>query len=191
MHPIITISGSPGSGKSTVAKLLEKKMGFVRLNAGALFREMAVAHGVTLEEMVHKAREHKNINLDFDHLILETAKTMAKKTPIIFESRLAGWLTKKEDIPAFRVWVEATAKTRALRVSEREHIAEDKALALVKTREAEEIASYQDTQGIDLRDEAIYDMVVRTDRLRPIEVRNRIIKGFNDYVRRNQARNDR
>jgi cytidylate kinase len=191
MHPIITISGSPGSGKSTVAKLLVEHFGFSRLNAGALFREMAEKQGLTVEHMVHKAKENPKINLDFDELILSTAEAMAKKTPVIFESRLAGWLTKKAGVSAFRVWVEATAKTRALRVSERERIAEEVALKLVKARESEEIASYKETQGIDLRDEGIYDMVVRTDRLRPVEVRNRIIKGFQSYVRRNQAGNDR
>lgn len=190
MHPIITISGSPGSGKSTVAKLLIEN-GFERLNAGALFREMADKHGLSIEEMVHKAKLEPKINLDFDALILAEALKMAERVPTIFESRLAGWLTKKAGVSAFRVWIEATAKTRALRVSERERISEEAALKLVKARESEEIASYQETQGIDLRDEGIYDMVVRTDRLRPIEVRNHIMKGFKDYVRRNQARNDR
>jgi len=190
MHPIITISGSPGSGKSTVAKLLMEN-GFKRLNGGALFRQMAEKEGITVEEMVHKARLNTRINIDFDDLLLTEAKKMAELGPVIFESRLAGWLTKKAGVDAFRVWIEAAAKIRALRVAERERIPEDEALKLVKIRESEEIESYKGTQGIDLRQEDIYDMVVRTDRLRPIEVRNRIIKGFQSYVRRNQAGNDR
>ncbi len=191
MFPIITISGSPGSGKSTVAKLLEKKLRFVRLNGGALFREMATEHGLTVEEMVHKARLNPKINLDFDKRILRAVRALAKISPVVFESRLAGWLTKAAKVPAYRVWVGATLATRATRVATREKMSAAAALKLVKSREAEEVASYQATRGIDLRDARFYDMVMRTDRLTPVQVRDRIIKGFQIYVRRNQTRHDR
>ncbi len=191
MHPIITVSGAPGSGKSTVVALVEEKLGFHQLSGGSLFREMAKEQGLTVEEMVHKAKLNPQINLDFDKRILNEVERLAQKHAVIFESRLSGWLTKKDGLEAFRVFLVATAKTRALRISEREHIEESEALRLLKVREQEEIESYKGTQGVDLHDEGIYDMVVRTDRLRPIEVRNRIIKGFQSYVRRNQAGNDR
>ena len=35
---IISISGTPGSGKSTVAKMLVEKLGLVRLYAGGALR---------------------------------------------------------------------------------------------------------------------------------------------------------
>ena len=37
----ITISGTPGSGKSTVAKLLEGKLGVKYIYSGMIFRELA------------------------------------------------------------------------------------------------------------------------------------------------------
>lgn len=39
---IIAIDGPAGSGKSTVAELLSKKLGFVHFNSGSLFRAVAV-----------------------------------------------------------------------------------------------------------------------------------------------------
>lgn len=47
---IITISGVPGSGKSTIAKALEKELGFKRYYIGGIRREIAKRHGLTLEE---------------------------------------------------------------------------------------------------------------------------------------------
>ena len=38
---IITISGSPASGKSTLAKMLAKKLNYKYLHTGILFRALA------------------------------------------------------------------------------------------------------------------------------------------------------
>ena len=46
---VITIDGPAGSGKSTVARKVAKKLGFIHLNSGALFR--AVAHLADGEEI--------------------------------------------------------------------------------------------------------------------------------------------
>lgn len=191
MHPIITISGSPGSGKSTVAKLIEEKLEFARLNGGDVFRALAKKYKLSLEAMVEKARHEPKINREVDTDLLKTAVAMAKKTPVLFESRLAGWLTAEANISAFRVWVGASLATRASRVGKREKLSQAAAMKLVKSREADEVAAYKVSRGVDLRDQTLYDMIIRTDRLTPVQVRDSIIKGFKEYVRRNQARNDR
>lgn len=50
---IVTIDGPAGSGKSTVARKLAKKLGFIHLNSGALFRAVglkAVDRGTSLDD---------------------------------------------------------------------------------------------------------------------------------------------
>ena len=47
---IITISGSPGSGKSTIGQLLAKKLGFKRYSLGDLQRRLAKDNGMTIEQ---------------------------------------------------------------------------------------------------------------------------------------------
>ncbi|MFH0844253.1 MAG: (d)CMP kinase [Pseudomonadota bacterium] len=42
MHPIITIDGPAGSGKSTVSKLLAKRLNFCYLDTGAMYRAVAL-----------------------------------------------------------------------------------------------------------------------------------------------------
>ena len=39
---IITIDGPAGSGKSTIAEILSKKLGFIHFNSGSLYRAVAV-----------------------------------------------------------------------------------------------------------------------------------------------------
>ena len=47
---IVTIGGLPGSGKTTVAKILAEKLRLEYVNAGDIFRNLAAKKGLTLEE---------------------------------------------------------------------------------------------------------------------------------------------
>lgn len=47
---IISLSGAPGSGKSTIAQMLADKLGWPRYYMGGLRREAAKKRGLTLEE---------------------------------------------------------------------------------------------------------------------------------------------
>ncbi len=47
---IITISGTPGSGKGTVGKMLAKKLKYRYYSIGGMRREMAIERGMTLQE---------------------------------------------------------------------------------------------------------------------------------------------
>jgi len=47
---VITISGKPGSGKSTVANLLHEKLRIPYVYSGMIFRESAKEHNMSLEE---------------------------------------------------------------------------------------------------------------------------------------------
>ncbi len=47
---IVTIDGPAGSGKSTIAKLLAERDGFVHINSGALYRALAFALGESINE---------------------------------------------------------------------------------------------------------------------------------------------
>lgn len=46
---IITLSGYPGSGKSTVGKLLAQRLSYQRYSIGDLQRRLAAEHGMTLQ----------------------------------------------------------------------------------------------------------------------------------------------
>lgn len=65
---IITIDGPAGSGKSTVARKLATRLGFIHLNSGALFRAVAVFardQGVSLSDELEVARLSKELRFGF------------------------------------------------------------------------------------------------------------------------------
>ncbi|MCX6741353.1 MAG: AAA family ATPase, partial [Candidatus Parcubacteria bacterium] len=45
---IITLSGKPGSGKTTVAKILAEKLGYKFYSTGDLRGQMAMKRGLTI-----------------------------------------------------------------------------------------------------------------------------------------------
>jgi len=76
-HPklIITIDGPAGVGKSTVAKLLARRLGLVYLDTGATYRALAYAalsQGIDPNDVAHLVRVAKSLRLDL-HQVREDA----------------------------------------------------------------------------------------------------------------------
>ena len=65
---IVTIDGSAGSGKSTVASKLAIRLGFIHLNSGALFRAVALraqAEGISLDDEHRVAESASALQFEF------------------------------------------------------------------------------------------------------------------------------
>ena len=69
---IISISGKPGSGKSTVTKMLAEKLGLKHHYMGGIIRNMAKEKGLTLQEFYAK-------NTDVDKLIDDHLTKLGKE----------------------------------------------------------------------------------------------------------------
>lgn len=162
----ITISGTPGSGKSTVAKLLEKKLGIKYIYSGKLFREMAKKHNMTLEEFGRFCEKNKEIDNKLD----EKQIKLLKKGGIILEGRLAGWFAYKNKIPAFKILLDTNLETRAERIVNREGGDVEKRKKEIIERERSEKKRYKKYYNIDLDDTSIYDIVVDTGDKKPDEI---------------------
>ena len=59
---IISISGTPGSGKSTVGEILAKRLGFEHYSMGDFQRSLAQEKGITILELLEL--EKKDPKLD-------------------------------------------------------------------------------------------------------------------------------
>lgn len=112
----ITISGTPGSGKSTVAELLRDKLGLKYVYSGMIFREMAKKHKMSLEEFGKYCEKNSDVDKELDKRQVE----ILKKGDVILEGRLSGWLAHLNNIPAFKVSIDADLETRAKRIVNRE-----------------------------------------------------------------------
>lgn len=173
----ITISGPPGSGKTTACAKLSKVLGYRAEVFGKLFREMAASKGVSVAELGAMAEKDPSIDRDIDAMILQTAKD---NEDIILESRLSAYLTKKNGIEAFRIYIHASPDVRMRRICLREDEDFDQACIETAEREESEAKRYMMYYGIDSTDLSVYDLIINTDEYTPDEVVGKILGALNE-----------
>ena len=173
---IITISGTPGSGKSTVANILKEKTGIKYVYSGMIFRELAEKQKMTLEEFGKHCEENSEIDKELDERQLE----ILKKGDIILEGRLAGWLAYQNNISAIKVMIDTNIDTRAERIVKRENGDIKVRKKEIIKREKSENLRYKKYYKIDLKDTSIYDVVVDSAKKTPEEIVDIIIEKINE-----------
>ena len=204
-NKIITISGEPVSGKSTVVKLIRdkyEKMGnkVQIISVGNIFRQLIQ------EEYYRTYPDRKNVSLteiqtdeDFkekrnqiDQMVDgEIARrgqlinqTEQPNNVYIIDSRLA-WnnipdsyavrLTVNENIAGKRVFDDQT------RGVEDKFISLDEAIEQTRKRKLSEIQRYKERYGVDLTNPDNYDLIVDTSFSNPRELAQIIVEGEQNY----------
>jgi len=162
----ITISGTPGSGKSTVGKLLEKKIKIKYIYSGKIFREIAKKYHMSLEEFGIYCEKNKEIDQELDNRQLE----ILQKGNVILEGRLAGWIAHRNNIPALKIILKANIDTRAKRIVKREEGDMKKRKKEILDREKSEFNRYKKYYNIDLNDISIYDLIINSEGKTPEEI---------------------
>jgi predicted cytidylate kinase len=171
----VTISGPPGSGKTTVCKLLAERLGCDYIISGSVFRSMAQRLDLGLAEFGRLAQRDPK----YDQLIDEDMVRQAmEREDVVLEGRLAAHNLARRGIPAFKVYLDAPPRVRAARIVEREHGDVERALEEMLEREQCEAERYRSWYGIDLKDMSVYDLVVDTSDLLPEEVVDLIVCGM-------------
>lgn len=168
----ITISGPPGSGKTTACTKLAETLGLQAVVFGKVFRQLAAEKNISLVELGELAEKDPSIDADIDARIVETARN---NPDIILESRLSAYMLDRNDIPALKVYLDASPEVRVARIGGRED--KDLTVAVEETRRRQESEAkrYLMYYGIDISDLSVYDLVINTDVLTPDEVLERIL----------------
>jgi predicted cytidylate kinase len=169
---VITVSGTPGSGKSTAAQLLTDRTGIKYVYSGMIFRNLAKEYKMTLEEFGIYAEKNKDIDKELDVRQIE----ILKKGDVILEGRLSGWLAYKNNIPALKVLIEADIDIRASRIVNREEGSIDLRKKEIIERERSEQTRYKKYYDIDLKDRSIYDLVIDSGNKKPEEIVEMILE---------------
>ncbi|MGI5964340.1 MAG: (d)CMP kinase [Candidatus Methanomethylophilaceae archaeon] len=175
----ITISGPPGSGKTTACRNLSEALGYEAVVFGSLFRQKAADMNISVAELGKMAEQNPEIDREIDSEILRIAES---NEDIILESRLSAYLTKRNGIDAFRILIRASPEVRAERICGRESCGYDTACTETAEREKSEAKRYMKYYGIDLGDLSVYDLIVDTDNLAPEQVTAVILGAINDRM---------
>jgi len=161
---IITISGMPGSGKSTVAGLVAKKLGIKHYSIGDLMGEIAVEKGISLLELSRIAEKSREI----DELLDKKQSNLGNaQDNFVIDSRL-GW----HFIPgSVKIFLDVDLDTGAKRVYQTKRKDEAENVSLKKTKEnilkriASEKRRYKRYYQLDYFKRANYDYVVDTSHI--------------------------
>jgi CMP/dCMP kinase len=168
---LITISGVPGSGKTTVAKLVAAELGLEHVYAGNIFRQQAAAHGLSLEEYLRRAETDPTIDQDLDRRMQERAG----RGEAVLEGRLAAFMAKQAGVPALCVFLDASEPVRAERITGREGGQTTERLRETQEREASDRKRYRDLYGVDYHEKALYDLFIDTDHRTPEDLARQIV----------------
>ena len=171
---VITISGTPGSGKSTVAEILEDRLGITYIYSGQIFRALAEEYKMSLPEFGAYCEKNEEIDKKLDERQVE----ILKKGNVILEGRLAGWLAYKNKIPSLKVMIDTDIDTRAQRIVKREGgDIQTRKKEIIKRQESES-KRYKNYYGFDLADKSIYDLLIDSGDKSPEEIAENIINKF-------------
>ena len=113
---IITISGTAGSGKSTVGKLLAQQLKFKHYSIGDFMRQIAKERNLSLEDLGRIAEGDKSIDQTLDRKQIELGKNNDR---FVIDARLGYhfipnsikiFLTAELKDRAERIWKDITIK---------------------------------------------------------------------------------
>ena len=158
----ITLSGTLGSGKSTVGKELARWLNIPYISTGHMFRELGQISSLDALQTNLEAETNRTLDDAVDNKVRELNKT---KPDFVIDSRMAWHFVDD----ALRVFLSVTPETAAHRVmqdntrSTEQYASFDAALDGLRARRDSEIKRYKRLYNVDIEDPSNYEMFIITD----------------------------
>jgi CMP/dCMP kinase len=171
---IISISGKPGSGKSSVGKIIAGKLNMKYYDMGHFRRQIAKKRGLTINELNKIGEKDFSTDKEADDFIVEKAK---QEDNFVIVSRTAFHFIPK----SFKVFVDVDLDKGAERIfknsREQEKYKDFKhAKESVENRDLCDGRRYKKYYNIDVFDLSNYDFVIDTTNLTIEQTAEKIIE---------------
>lgn len=177
---IITLSGAPGSGKSTVAKLLAQKLGYKHYSTGDFMRELAHQRHITVLEINELAKTDASIDRTLDQRQIQLGKT---EDNFVIDGRLSFHFIPHSK----KVFIDVDVKEAAQRIlkdvlsglRKEEHSQSiNEMVQQIEQRKQAERARYQKYYHLNIDDPKNYDLIIDSTKIPPDQVVKKIIAHF-------------
>lgn len=171
---IITINGDMGSGKSSVARILAKKLNLKHYSMGDLQGKIAVEKGLDINELSKLEEEDDKI----DRMIEERQTRLGEEEDdFVIDSRL-GWHCMPDSIKVFLTVNEDEGARRVMqdkRADEKYGSIEEAKESIARRKESE-IRRYMRYYGVNHFNLANYDLIIDTTKINQDKVAGKIMK---------------
>jgi predicted cytidylate kinase len=171
---VITLSGVPGSGTTTIGQMLSKELNLKMVYIGEIFRDLAKEYDMSLDEFGKFADNNPEIDRRLDEKQLE----YGRMGNIILEGRLSGCIMKINNIDSFKILLIADLDTRVKRIMNRENKSYEQVRTEIETRESGEVERYKKLYNLDYKDHSHYDVIIDTTNLTPEQIVIKIIENL-------------
>ncbi|PSO45219.1 MAG: cytidylate kinase [Parcubacteria group bacterium SW_6_46_9] len=182
---IITISGPPGSGTTTVSRNVSENLDYSRFASGDFMRNLARERGISLQKLIEKAENNPEIDRKIDAKV----QNLADGDELVVDSRLAFHFIPE----SFAVYLEVNFDNAAQRVYEdkdqRKKNAERDADSIKETKKQiierleSERERYKNLYNIDHTNHTHYDLIIRTDDKTVKTITNIIIREYKSWLK--------
>lgn len=168
---IITLSGKPGSGKSSTSDKVAEMLNYTRHSSGDMVRQLLKKHHLTLAQYNERAKNDHGLDDQVDHMLRE----LRDSQDIVVDSRLGFyWIPE-----SFKVYLDLDMEVATARIykdavsnTNRSDAGEGTASLIevsrqVKARMQNEQNRFRTLYHVDPYDTAYFDLVIDTSRHSP------------------------
>ncbi|MGC8969120.1 MAG: (d)CMP kinase [Conexivisphaera sp.] len=177
----VVIAGMPASGKTTVARLVASRLGLRYVAGGDILREIARERGYRPEgdgwwdsEEGRRFLMERMENPEFDREVDRRLRELVESGGYVVTSYAMPWLLGPE---VLKVWLKASPRVRALRMSRRDGIPLEEAERVVSFRDGENAKLYRELYGYELAPDAdVFHLIVDTDSVPPEDIAEIVVR---------------
>ena len=183
---IITISGKPGSGKSSTADRAAELLGYTRHSSGDMVRRVLAREGMSLEEYNDRAGDDH----DLDDKVDEELRSLRNHKDVVVDSRLGFyWIPESFkvyldldlEIATARIFKDAVSNKRRSAAGEGTSSLPDVARQVRERMEAEQ-SRFRSLYGIDPYNTTHFDLVIDTSRHDPQTVAITVFDIYREWL---------
>jgi CMP/dCMP kinase len=192
---IITISGKPGSGKSSTADKVAELLGYTRYSSGDMVRNLLAREHMTLAEYNEKASSDHALDEKIDVFL----RNLRTKNDIVIDSRLGFyWIPE-----SFKVYLDLDIQIATVRIfkdavsnngrTKGGELADSLSVVAhqVKTRMDTEQQRFKDLYSVDPYNSEHFDLVIDTSRHSPQTVALTVFDTYRRWLKTNSWKKER